>query len=116
MAKGKRTWVRKTRRRRRGSERASEMNKRRKQAQDKVIREVLEKVKEDGSRALKEIDEEVKENYAAERREQSISDTNTAHSVKGMATRARAVLAEEGWVQIGDQLVSKGGTRREYGE
>lgn len=87
------------------------MDERRKQAQDKVVREVLEKVKEGGNRALKEIDEEVKESYAAERREKSIRDTNTAHSVKGMASRVRAALADEGWVQIGDQLVSKGGDK-----
>ena len=31
--------------------------------------------------------------------------------MKGMATRVRAALAEEGWVQIGDQLVSKGGDK-----
>ena len=85
------------------------MDERRKQAQDKVVGEVLEKVKEDRSRALKKIDEEVKDNYASDRREQSISDTNTAHSVKGMATRVRAALVEEWWIQIGDQLVSKGG-------
>lgn len=76
--------------------RKSEMDKRRKQAQDKVVGEVLEKAKEDGYRALKEIDEDVKESYAAEKREKSISDTNTAHSVKGMATRVRAALADEG--------------------
>ena len=75
--------------------RKSEMDKRRKQAQDKVVGEVLEKAKEDGYRALKEIDEDVKESYAAEKREKSISDTNTAHSVKGMATRVRAALADE---------------------
>ena len=83
----------------------SEKDVRRKQAQDKVVGEVLEKAKEDGSRTLKRIDEEVKESYATERRQQSISDTNTAHSVKGV----RAALADEGWIQIGGQLVSKGG-------
>ena len=92
-----------------GVRKKSEMDERRKQAQDKVVREVLKKAKEDGNRALKEIDEEVKESCAAERREKSISESNTAHSVKGMATRVRAALAEEGWVQIGDQLVSKKG-------
>ena len=49
--------------------RKSEMDERRKQAQDKVVGEVLEKAKEDGNRALKE-------SYAAERREKSSSDTN----------------------------------------
>ncbi len=86
-----------------------EMDKRRKQAQDKVVREVLERAEKDGSRSLRSIDEEVKESYAAERKEQGVRDTNTAHSVKGLAIRVRAALTEEGWVKIGDQLVSKGG-------
>ncbi len=85
-----------------------EMDKRRKEAQDKVMRVEIERVKREGSSSIQAIEDAVKLKYATERKDRGVKDTNTAHSGKSIVARVRAALREEGWVEIGDQMVSKG--------
>ncbi len=82
-----------------------EADTRRRQAQDKVV----EMVKGEESATLQTIEAEAKKRYAAERKEQGVKDTNSTHSGKGLAARVKATLKEEGWVEIGDQMVNMGG-------